>query len=267
MSLPQWVGEGIPPAGQAVGGVGNQLRQGRHRRRDGRHAQASRQAEPLQPGPTHKHKHRADGQNQQRAGQVRLQQHQHRDRAENQREGQHAGGEGFHPVMIQRYDVGKHQHHREFCDLAGLQGTQPRQHDPPLAAVVLRHKQHYREQNQRQTQHRPGQLVPNVVVHQAGRVHGRHAQRRKQQLRPDVGVGVAAAVQCHRISGRKQHDQPITEQCQQYNQERHIERGQRRRPGLEFLHQHSHTKRPLRRVYAGDGGFIPYLCRSRLSIV
>ena len=40
------------------------------------------------------------------------------------------------------YDMGKHKHHRAFCDLAGLQRPQPRQHQPPLATVIiLRHEQ------------------------------------------------------------------------------------------------------------------------------
>ena len=201
MPLPQRVGKGVPPRCQPVGGIGHQLRQQHHRRRDGRRPQAPRQRKPAQPRTAHKHKHRPDRKDEQRAGEVRLKQHQHRDNAQNQRKRQHTGGKRPHSIMIQRYNMGKHQHHRKFCDLAGLQRAQPGQHDPPFAAIVLRHKENDRQQRQRQGQHRPGQPVPDMVVHQTGCVHGCHPQRRKQQLRADVGVSIAAAVERDCIPG------------------------------------------------------------------
>ena len=39
--------------------------------------------------------------------------------------------------MVQRDDVRKHQHHGKFCDLAWLQGTHPRQHQPPLSLIHI----------------------------------------------------------------------------------------------------------------------------------
>ena len=162
----------------------------------------------------------------------------------------------------------KHQHHREFCDLAGLQRAQPRQHDPPLAAVVLRHKKHDDKQKQRDPQHRPGQFVPDMVIHQAGRVHSQHAQRRKQQLRADVGVSVAAAVERHRVPRGEQHDEPVAQQQQQNQQKRYVKRRQRRRPRPNPLYKCSHNKAPCAECTQGAAG----LCfcqrfKSRLSIV
>ena len=162
----------------------------------------------------------------------------------------------------------EHQHNREFCDFTGLQRAQPRQHDPPLAAVVLRHEKHDGKQKQRDPQHRPGQPVPDVVVHQAGRVHSQHAQRRKQQLRADVGVGVAAAVECHRVPRGEQHDEPIAQQQQQDQQKRYVECRQRCRPRPNPLYKCSHNKAPCAECTQGAAG----LCfcqrfKSRLSIV
>ena len=101
MALPQRVSEGVAPRREAVRGVRHQLRQRNDRRRNGRRAQPPGQPEPLQPRAAHKHQHRADGQDQQRAGQVRLQQHEHRDDAQNQCKRHNACGKRLHPVVIQ----------------------------------------------------------------------------------------------------------------------------------------------------------------------
>ena len=45
---------------------------------------------------------------------------------QHQRKGQDTHAEILHPVVVQCDDVGKHQHHRKLCDLAGLQGAEPR---------------------------------------------------------------------------------------------------------------------------------------------
>ena len=55
-----------------------------------------------------------------------LQQHQRCHHPQHQRKGQHPHRKAAHPVMVQRDDVRKHQHHGKFCDLAWLQGTHPR---------------------------------------------------------------------------------------------------------------------------------------------
>ena len=80
------------------------------------------------------------------AGEVRFQQHEHGHRSQHQCKGQHPHRKAAHAVVVERNDMRKHQHHRKFGDLAGLQCAQARQHQPALAAVVLRHEQHRRQQ-------------------------------------------------------------------------------------------------------------------------
>ena len=120
VAVAQRVGKGVLPRAEAVRRIGHQLRHKDHRRRDGRSPADPRQHEPPQPGAAHEHQHGPDAQDEQRTGKVRLQQHQRRHHAQHQRKGQHPHGKALHPVMVQRDDVGKHQHHRELCDLAGL---------------------------------------------------------------------------------------------------------------------------------------------------
>ena len=115
---------------------------------------------------------------QHRAGQVRLQQHQRRHHPQHQRKGKHAHGEAFHLVVVEGNDMAEHQHHREFGNFAGLQRAQPGQHQPALAAVVLRHKEHGHQQNEGESQQRPGQLMENMIIHPAGQPQAHQPQRR-----------------------------------------------------------------------------------------
>ena len=66
---------------------------------------------------------------------MRFQQHEHRHRSQHQCKGQHPHRKAAHAVVVERNDMRKHQHHRKFGDLAGLQCAQARQHQPALAAL------------------------------------------------------------------------------------------------------------------------------------
>ena len=112
------------------------------------------------------------------ARKVRLQQHQRRHHPQHQRKGKHAHGEAFHLVVVEGNDMAEHQHHREFGNFAGLQRAQPGQHQPALAAVVLRHKEHGHQQNEGESQQRPGQLMENMIIHPAGQPQAHQPQRR-----------------------------------------------------------------------------------------
>ena len=178
-------------------------------------------------GAAHEHQHGTDAQNEQCARKMWLQQHQRRHHAQHQRKGQHPHGKALHPVVVERDDVGKHQHYRKFCDLTGLQGAQPRQHQPPLAAVVLRHEQHRRQQEQRNAQKRPRQFVEDVVIHPAGKAHPGDAQRRIEQLRAEVGEGIAPSIERHSPRCAAQHHQPKAHQREHQHQKRQVRRRQR----------------------------------------
>lgn len=149
VAISQGICKRVYPGTETAGSIGHQIRHCHHRRTDRPCAACPRKQKPLQPRPPYKHQHSPDPQYQHRTGKVRLQQHQRRHRAQYQNKGQHPYGKPLHPVLVQGYDMGKHKHHRAFCDLAGLQRPQPRQHQPPLAAVILRHEQHRYQQEQR----------------------------------------------------------------------------------------------------------------------
>ena len=85
-----------------------------------------RPGKPLEPGTPDEHEHRPDAEDQHGAGQMRFKQHKHRHAAEHKSKRQHAGREGFHPVMIERDDVRKDKHDAELGDFARLQGCQGR---------------------------------------------------------------------------------------------------------------------------------------------
>ena len=227
VAVAQRVGEGVEPGAEPVGGVGDEVGHDGHRRTDRPDASRARQQKPPQPRTTHEHQHRADAEDEDSAGQVRLQQHQGRHHPQHQRKGQNAHAEILHPVVVQRDDVGKHQHHRELCDLAGLQGAEPRDDQPPLAAVVLRHEEHRRQQYQRQPQQRPRQLVEDMVIHPAGQPHPAEPQRRVEQLRPQIGPGVAPPVERHGTGRAGQHHQPEAHQREHQDQKRQVHAGQR----------------------------------------
>ena len=116
----------------------------------------------------------------------------------------------------------KHQHHRKLGDLAGLQRSKARQHQPAFAAVVLRHKEYRCQQHHGKPQQRPCQLMIDVVIHPAGRPHGPDAQRRIQQLGPQVGKGIVPPVQRHGAAGTAQHHQPRPHQRQHQQQKGQI---------------------------------------------
>ena len=120
MAVTQRVGKGVQPRVEPVGGVGHQFRHEHDGRADGGSAARPCQHEPPQPGTAHEHEHRADTQNQHRAGKMGLQQHEYRHHPQHQRKGHHPYCKAVHAVMVQSDDVGKHQHHRKFSDLAGL---------------------------------------------------------------------------------------------------------------------------------------------------
>ena len=226
----QRVCKGVLPGAEAVCCVWHQVRHDDHRRRDGPGAAHARQHEPPQPGAAHEHQHGTDAQNEQCARKMRLQQHQRRHHAQHQCKRQHPHGKALHPVVVERDDVGKHQHHRKFCDLAGLQGAQPRQHQPPLAAVVLRHEQHRRQQEQRNAQKRPRQFVEDVVIHPAGKAHPGDAQRRIEQLRAEIGESIAPPVERHGPRCAAQHHQPKAHQRDHQHQKRQVRRRQSPQP-------------------------------------
>ena len=226
VAVPQRVGKGVLPGAQTVGGVGDQIRHHHHSGPDGGNAAHARQHKPPQARAAHEHQHCPDAQDQQGARKMRFQQHQRRHHPQHQRKGQHSHRKAGHPVMVQGDDVGEHQHHRKFGDLAGLQCPQPRQHQPPLAAVVLRHKEHCHQQNQRNAQKRPGQFVEDVVVHPAGKAHARNAHGRIQQLGPQVGKGVAPPVEGHCPRRTAQHHQPKAHQRKHQHQKGQVHGGQ-----------------------------------------
>ena len=120
MAVTQRVGKGVQPRVETVGGVGHQLRHQHDSRADGGSAARSCQHEPPQPGTTHEHEHRANAQNQHRAGKVGLQQHEHRHYPQHQRKGHHPHRKAVHAVVVQSDDVSKYQYHRKFGDFAGL---------------------------------------------------------------------------------------------------------------------------------------------------
>ncbi len=85
-----------------------------------------------------------------------------------------------------------------FAISLGCKGPQPRQHQPPFAAVVLRHEQHRCQQDQRNGQQRPRQLVKDMVIYPAGQPHPGNAHGRIKHLRPQIRPGVAPPVERHR---------------------------------------------------------------------
>ena len=227
VAVPQRVGEGVEPRPQPVGGVGHEIGHDGHCRRDGSDAARPCQQEPPQPRAPHEHQHRPDAKDKDGAREMRFQQHQRCHHPQHQREGQHSHAEILHPVVVQRDDVGEHQHHRELCDLAGLQSAQPRDDQPPLAAVVLGHEEHRRQHHQRQPQHRPCQLVEDVVVHPAGQPHAAQPQRRIEQLRPQVGPRIPPPVEGHGAGRTGQHHQPEAHQREHQDQKRQVHAGHR----------------------------------------
>ena len=141
-----------------------------------------------------------------------------------QRQDTHA--EILHPVVVQRDDVGKHQHYRKLCDLAGLQGAEPRDDQPPPAAVVLGHKQHRRSN----ISDSPAAAMPaceDMVIYPAGQPHPAESQRRVEQLRPQIGPGVAPPVERHGAGRTGQHHQPEAHQREHQDQKRQVHAGQR----------------------------------------
>ena len=101
VAISQGVGKGVQPGGQPAGRIGHQVGHYRHRRPHGPYRASARQHKPFQAGTSHKHQHRADPQNQQRAGQVGFQQHQDRHRSQHQPKGQHPHRKALHPAGIQ----------------------------------------------------------------------------------------------------------------------------------------------------------------------
>ena len=267
MAVAQWVGKGVQPRVQAAGRVGHKVRHEQDGRPDGSHAACPCQHEPPQAGAAHEHQHRADAQNQQCAGKMGFQQHEHRHHTQHQHKGHHPDGKAAHAVVVERNDMRKHQHHRKFCDLTGLQGAQPRQHQPPLAAVVLRHEQHRHKQYQRKRQQRPRKPVINMVIHPAGQPHGSDAQRRIQQLRPCVGKGIAPPVQRHGAAGTAQHHQPEAHQREHQHQKGQVhgrQTAQRQAPppmGCSFWHLHH-----LPSFYCTPGRLRLVICRADTCI-
>ena len=118
--------------------------------------------------------------------------------------------------------MAEHQHHRKLGDLAGLQRAKARQHQPALAAIVFRHKQHQHQQHQRKRHQRPCQPVIDVVIHLRGRPHSRQPHSRIQKLRADIGIGIAPAVNAHGVAGAEQCDQPKAQKREHQNEKRHI---------------------------------------------
>ena len=178
VAVAQRVSKRVQPGVEPVGGVGHKVGHDDHCRPDGGHPAHACQHEPLEPGAAHKHQHGSNAQDQQGARKVRLQQHQRRHHPQHQRKGKHAHGEAFHLVVVEGNDMAEHQHHREFGNFAGLQRAQPGQHQPALAAVVLRHKEHGHQQNEGESQQRPGQLMENMIIHPAGQPQAHQPQRR-----------------------------------------------------------------------------------------
>ena len=222
VAIPQRVSKRVLPGAQAVGSVGHKVRHNDHRRPDGGRPAQACQHEPPQTCAAHEHQHCPDAQDQQSARKMGFQQHQRRHHPQHQHKGQHPHRKAAHPVMVQRDDVRKHQHHRKFCDLAWLQGTHPRQHQPPFAAVVFRHKKHHRKQHQRDPQQRPGQFVENVIVHPAGQPQPRNAHGSVEQLGAQVGKGIAPPVKGHRPRRTAQHHQPEPHQREYQHQKRQV---------------------------------------------
>ena len=133
----------------------------------------------------------------------------------------------------------KHQHHRKLGDLAGLQRSKARQHQPAFAAVVLRHKEHRCQQHHGKPQQRPCQLMIDVVIHPAGRPHGPDAQRRIQQLGPQVGKGIVPPVQRHGTAGTAQHHKAEPHQREHQHQKGQVhgrQTAQRQAPPCVGVH-------------------------------
>ena len=181
-----------------------------------------------------------------------FQQHQSRHDTQHQHERQDAHSELPHPVVIQRDDVGKHQHDSKFCNLTGLKRSQSGQDEPAFAAVILGHEKHRRQQNQRKCQQRPCQFMKDVVIHPAGEPHADQPQRGIQQLRPEIGKGVAAPVEGHGVGRAVQHHQTEAHKGQHQHQKRQVHRRQAADEGAAFCvlgakHRmfHGHSSCPL----------------------
>ena len=146
----------------------------------------------------HQHHHRAGAHDEDGAGEVGLDAHQGCQDNQQHRIGGDAVAERLHTVLFLGDAVGKIDHHRQLCDLRGLELQRSTWNAQPAGGVVpgngqgVARNNHQDQQNDGQIQQRLCKTAEPLIVDLANEEHGRHAHDGEHALADKVGHGVLA---------------------------------------------------------------------------
>ena len=191
----------------------------------------------------HDHQHRAGGEDQNGARQVRLQHHQHADDRQQRHIGQYALPPRQHLLPLFRYGVGEVHDDRQLGDLRRLELEHALDAQPSGGSVggdgqrVVGDNDQY-QQEQRQPHQQPSRAAPALIVDLADDEHGHKTQRREGGLPLEVVGAVPGVVIGPGKAGGKQHDQADDRQQQRQDQEGeiHLPAGGFLMPALHLPH-------------------------------
>ena len=199
--------------------------------RDDRHAA---KPQPDEPGldAADDHHHDADAEDEDRAGQVRLEQHQHRDHTQHRRVRDDAEAQRLHFVALFGDTVGEEHDDGELRNLRGLERDGLRAQ--PARGIVARLREGVvwdndeDQQKNCKAQQNLRRAAPALVVDLADDKHHRKAKRGKKRLPLEVIRRVARLIVGRGEARRKEHQQSHARQQQRQQQQRQIERALRR---------------------------------------
>ena len=216
------------PHGDAAGAVGDDafFHQLHEQHRHGGHAAHAGADEPALYA-AHRHHDGAGAHDQDRAGQVRLQQHQNGNHAKNRRVGQYPFPPLQHFLPLLGDAVGEIDDDRQLGDLRRLEGKHALDAQPAggvVAGDAHMGDDHQYQQTDGEDQQHTGRAAPALIVDLAHHEHGEKTQRGENALPLEVvsGVGPAGLIEGGGKAGGKQHHKADTRQHQRQQQEGNI---------------------------------------------
>ena len=179
-----------------------------------------------QPAPAHaadEHHHQTQRRQQDRAGEVRLDDDESAGDAKDQQQRHQTAEKLFHPLMVERDQVREQQHQCELSYLRRLELPEAGDADPAVHTGGRRRDIGDDQQHERGEPQQPREPVQDVIIDHGGEEHRRHADHDPQQLPADIVIAVAFIGERVHMAGRIQRGQPDDQDHHQQHEKRHIE--------------------------------------------